>query len=85
MAIKLRLQRAGAKKRPCYRIVAADSKSPRDGKFLEKIGQYSPLLPKESEKRVIMNQEKLKYWLSVGAQPTETVGRLLKKLAAVAV
>ena len=75
MAVKLRLTRVGSKKNPIYRIVAADSRSPRDGKFIEIIGRYNP----QPEPSLIeVDEEKARKWLSNGAQPTETVGRLLK-------
>lgn len=76
MSLKIRLARAGAKKRPYYRIVVADSKSPRDGRYIEKIGTYDPLLPKGSE-RVKLVEDRVKYWLGVGAQPTDRVLRFL--------
>jgi small subunit ribosomal protein S16 len=76
MSLKIRLARAGAKKRPYYRIVVADSKSPRDGRYIEKIGTYDPLLPKGSE-RVKLVEERVKHWLGVGAQPTDRVLRFL--------
>lgn len=79
MAAKIRLARAGAKGRPYYRIVVADSKSPRDGKYIAKVGNYNPLLPSDSPERVVADAEKIKHWLSVGAQPTATVKRLLKR------
>jgi small subunit ribosomal protein S16 len=78
MAIKIRLARAGTKKRPFYRIVAADSRMPRDGRFIEKLGTYNPLLPKDSEERVRMDVERVQHWLSQGAQPTERVTRMLE-------
>ena len=77
MAIAIRLSRGGAKKRPYYRIVVADSRSARDGKYLEQIGTYNPLLPKDSEERVKLNGERAKHWLSVGAQPSDRVARFL--------
>ncbi|KWV93196.1 30S ribosomal protein S16 [Erythrobacter sp. YT30] len=77
MAIALRLSRGGAKKRPYYRIVAADSRSPRDGKYLEQIGTYNPLLAKDDEKRVTLNEDRARYWLGVGAQPSDRVLRFL--------
>ena len=77
MAIALRLSRGGAKKRPYYRIVAADNRSPRDGKYLEQIGVYNPLLAKDDEGRVKLNEDRAKYWLSVGAQPSDRVARFL--------
>ena len=78
MAMKIRLARGGSKKRPFYRIVAADSRMPRDGRFIEKLGTYNPLLPKDREDRVTMNVERIQYWLSVGAQPTDRVARMLE-------
>ncbi len=77
MATKIRMSRAGAKNRPFFRIVVADSRSPRDGRFLEKLGTYNPLLPKENPQRVVLNVERIKYWLSVGAQPSERIQRFL--------
>ena len=77
MAISIRLSRGGSKKRPYYRIVVADARSPRDGKFIEKIGTYNPLLAKDDEKRVILDAERAKHWLDVGAQPTDRVARFL--------
>ncbi|MDJ0977973.1 MAG: 30S ribosomal protein S16 [Erythrobacter sp.] len=77
MAIALRLSRGGAKKRPYYRIVAADSRSPRDGKYLEQIGTYNPLLAKDSPERVKLNEDRARYWLGVGAQPSDRVLRFL--------
>ncbi|MEM9784208.1 MAG: 30S ribosomal protein S16 [Pseudomonadota bacterium] len=78
MSIKIRLARGGSKKRPFYRIVAADSRMPRDGRFIEKLGTYNPLLPKDSESRVQMNVERVQHWLGVGAQPTDRVARFLE-------
>ena len=78
MAMKIRLARGGSKKRPFYRIVAADSRMPRDGRFIEKLGTYNPLLPKDSEERVKMNIERVEYWLGQGAQPTDRVARMLE-------
>jgi len=76
MPVKIRLARHGAKKKPFYRIVVADSESPRDGRFLENVGTYNPLLdPAE----VSLNQERIKYWIDQGAIPTDTVKSLLKK------
>ncbi len=77
MAVKIRLARGGTKKRPYYRIVAADANSPRDGRYIERIGSYNPMLPKDDENRVKLNLERCKYWLSVGAQPTDRVARFL--------
>ena len=78
MAMKIRLARGGSKKRPFYRIVAADSRMPRDGRFIEKLGTYNPLLPKDSEDRVKMDVERIQYWMSKGATPTDRVARFLE-------
>ncbi|GAA5073232.1 30S ribosomal protein S16 [Maritalea mobilis] len=78
MAMKIRLARGGSKKRPFYRIVAADSRMPRDGRFIEKLGTYNPLLPKDSEERVKMDMERVQHWLDQGAQPTDRVSRFLE-------
>ncbi len=78
MAMKIRLARGGSKKRPFYRIVAADSRMPRDGRFIEKLGTYNPLLPKDSEERVKMNMERIQYWLDQGAQPSDRIARFLE-------
>ncbi|MEN8832159.1 MAG: 30S ribosomal protein S16 [Pacificibacter sp.] len=78
MSMKIRLARGGSKKRPFYRIVAADSRMPRDGRFIEKLGTYNPLLPKDSEERVIMDLDRVKYWLGEGAQPTDRIVRMLE-------
>jgi small subunit ribosomal protein S16 len=75
MSLKIRLARGGTKKRPFYSIVVADSRNPRDGRFIEKIGTYNPLLGKADEKRVQYDDERAKYWLSKGAQPTDRVAR----------
>jgi len=77
MALKIRLARGGAKKRPFYRIVVADIRSPRDGRFIEKLGRHNPMLPKDHEERVVLNEERIKYWLGVGAKPTDRVHRML--------
>ncbi|MEM8871889.1 MAG: 30S ribosomal protein S16 [Pseudomonadota bacterium] len=78
MAIKIRLARGGSKKRPFYRIVAADSRMPRDGRFIEKLGTYNPLLPKDSEERVKMDLDRVQHWLGQGAQVTDRVSRMLE-------
>ena len=78
MAIKIRLARGGSKKRPFYRIVAADSRMPRDGRYIERLGTYNPLLPKDSDERVKMNLERIQYWMSEGAQVTDRVSRFLE-------
>ena len=83
MAIKLRLARGGSKKRPFYQIVAADSRSPRDGRFIEKLGTYNPQLPKDSEQRVVLDIEKAKDWIAKGAQPTDRVSRFLEAAGAI--
>lgn len=75
MAVKIRLKRVGAKKRPFYRVVIADSRSPRDGKFIEEIGTYDPLT---EPKTVVVNPKRAQYWIGVGAKPTDTVDRLFK-------
>jgi small subunit ribosomal protein S16 len=77
MAVSIRLSRGGAKKRPYYRIVVADSRSSRDGKYLEQIGTYNPLLAKDSPERVKLNEDRAKYWLGVGAKPSDRVLRFL--------
>ena len=78
MSMKIRLARGGSKKRPFYRVVAADSRMPRDGRFIEKLGTYNPLLAKDSEERVQIDMERVQYWLSKGAQPTDRVARMLE-------
>ncbi|MEN8839700.1 MAG: 30S ribosomal protein S16 [Octadecabacter sp.] len=78
MAMKIRLARGGSKKRPFYRIVAADSRMPRDGRYVEKLGTYNPLLAKDDESRVQMNMERVNYWLGEGAQPTDRISRFLE-------
>ncbi|MBN9787870.1 30S ribosomal protein S16 [Pseudonocardia sp. TMWB2A] len=77
MATAIRLSRGGSKKRPYYRIVVTDSRSPRDGRFIERLGSYNPLLAKDDEKRVVLDVERAKHWVSVGAQPTDRVARML--------
>ena len=77
MALKIRLARGGAKKRPFYRVVIADTRSPRDGRFIEKIGTFNPLLPKDNADRIVLDIERAKHWLSVGALPTDRVARFL--------
>ena len=78
MSVKIRLSRGGTKKRPFYRIVVADARMPRDGRFVEKIGTFDPLKAKDDASRVVLDQEKAKAWLAKGAQPTETVKKLLE-------
>jgi len=77
MSVAIRLSRGGAKKRPYYKIVVADSRTARDGKFIERIGSYNPMLPKESPERVKLDADRARHWLSVGAQPTDRVARFL--------
>ena len=83
MAVRIRLSRGGSKKRPFYRVVAADQRAPRDGRFIEKLGTYNPLLPQDHEQRLVINEERVKYWLSVGAQPTERLAKLFSNLGLV--
>lgn len=77
MATKIRLARAGAKKQPSYRVVVTDSRSPRDGKFIEKLGTFNPLLPKDHADRLVLNKERVAYWLGNGATPSERVESIL--------
>lgn len=77
MALKIRLARGGTKKRPYYRIVVADTRAPRDGKFIEKVGTHNPMLAKDDESRLTFVKDRIEYWLSVGAQPTDRVARFL--------
>ena len=79
MSVAIRLSRGGAKKRPYYRIVVTNSRSPRDGKYLEQVGTYNPVLAKDDEKRVTLLEDRVRYWLGVGAQPTDRVARMLDK------
>jgi small subunit ribosomal protein S16 len=77
MSLKIRLARGGAKKRPFYSIVVADARSPRDGRFIEKLGTYNPMLERGHTDRVTLKEERIKHWLGVGAQPTDRVARFL--------
>ena len=77
MALRIRLARGGTKKRPFYRIVVADSRSPRDGRFIEKIGTYNPMVAKDDPERVRLDAERAKHWISVGAKPSDRVARFL--------
>ncbi|MEQ8651796.1 MAG: 30S ribosomal protein S16 [Kiloniellales bacterium] len=83
MSLRIRLARGGAKKRPFYRIVVADARSPRDGRFIERIGSYDPMLPREHENRVNIDVEKAKEWMSKGAQPSDRVARMLAAAGAI--
>ena len=83
MSLKIRLSRGGAKKRPFYRVVVADSRSPRDGRFIERIGSYNPMLQKDDPNRFIINEERAKHWLGVGAQPSDRMARKLSTLGLV--
>jgi small subunit ribosomal protein S16 len=77
MALKIRLARGGAKKRPFYRVVVAEASAPRDGRYVERVGTYNPMVPKDHEQRLILNGERISFWMSKGAQPTERVHKML--------
>lgn len=77
MSLRIRLARGGAKKRPFYRIVVADTRMPRDGRFIEKLGTYNPMLPKDDPSRVVLVSERIEHWLSVGATPSNRIARML--------
>ncbi len=77
MALKIRLARGGAKKRPFYRIVVAEASAPRDGRYVERVGTYNPMVPKDHEQRLTLNGERINFWMSKGAQPTERVHKML--------
>lgn len=79
MSVSMRLSRGGSKKRPYYKIVVANSRAPRDGRYLEQVGTYNPLLAKDDENRVRLIEDRARYWLGVGAQPTDRVARILDK------
>ena len=79
MALKIRLSRGGAKKKPFYRIVVAETTSPRDGKFVEKIGSYNPMVDHDNKERLVIDAERVKYWISKGAKPTLRVSKLISK------
>ena len=83
MAVRIRLSRGGSKKRPFYSIVAADSRAPRDGKFIEKLGSYNPLLPQGHDQKLVVKGDRVQHWISVGAEPTERVQKLLSSLGLV--
>jgi small subunit ribosomal protein S16 len=84
MALKIRLARAGAKKRPYYHIVIADSRSPRDGRFIEKVGSYNPMLPSDHADRIRLQEDRLKHWLGHGAVATDRVARFLGRAGLIA-
>ena len=77
MSLRIRLSRGGAKKRPYYRIVVADSRSPRDGKFIERVGTYNPMVPQDHPERIVLKEERVKYWMGVGALPSDRVAKFL--------
>jgi len=77
MSLRIRLSRGGAKKRPYYRIVVADSRSPRDGRFIERVGTYNPMLAKDSDQRVVLKEDRITHWVGLGAQPSDRVARFL--------
>ncbi len=83
MSVRIRLSRGGSKKRPFYKVVAADQRAPRDGRFIERLGSYNPMLPKDHADRFIVNEERVKYWLSQGAEPTERMAKMLSNLGLV--
>lgn len=80
MTVRIRLSRGGSKKHPYYRVVAADQRAPRDGRFIERLGSYNPLLPKDHQDRLVLDVEKVKSWLQKGAQPTERLQKLFATL-----
>ena len=80
MTVRIRLSRGGSKKHPYYRVVAADQRAPRDGRFIERLGSYNPLLPKDHQERLVLDVEKVKAWLAKGAQPTERLQKLFANL-----
>ena len=84
MSVRIRLSRGGSKKRPFYKVVAADQRAPRDGRFIERLGSYNPMLPKDHAERFVINEERVKYWLSNGAEPTERLQKMLSSLGLVA-
>ena len=81
MALKIRLSRGGSKKRPFYRIVVAEASAPRDGRYVERIGHYNPMVAKDNEQRLVVNGDRVKHWLGLGAQPTERVQKLLSSVS----
>ena len=83
MSVRIRLSRGGSKKRPFYKVVAADQRAPRDGRFFERLGSYNPMLPKDHADRFTVDEERVKYWLSQGAEPTERMAKMLSALGLV--
>ena len=83
MSVRIRLSRGGSKKRPFYKVVAADQRAPRDGRFIERLGSYNPMLPKDHADRFTVDEERVKYWLSQGAEPTERMAKMLSALGLV--
>ena len=81
MALKIRLSRGGSKKRPFYRIVVAEASAPRDGRYVERVGYYNPMVAKDNEQRLVVNGDRVKHWLGLGAQPTERVQKLLSAVS----
>ena len=81
MALKIRLSRGGSKKRPFYRIVVAEASAPRDGRYVERVGHYNPMVAKDNDQRLVVNGERITYWLGLGAQPTERVQKLLSTVS----
>ncbi|AFC69130.1 30S ribosomal protein S16 [Rickettsia amblyommatis] len=79
MAVKIRLARGGAKKRPFYRVVVANTTAPRDGDFLEKVGTYDPMLASDNSERVVLKKDRIEYWLGTGAKPTERVAKFIEQ------
>lgn len=83
MSVRIRLSRGGSKKRPFYKVVAADQRAPRDGRYIERLGSYNPMLPQDHAERFTINEERVKYWLSQGAEPTERLEKMLSALGLV--
>jgi len=81
MALKIRLSRGGSKKRPFYRIVVAEASAPRDGRYVERVGHYNPMMAKDNDQRLVVNGDRVKHWLGLGAQPTERVQKLLSSVS----
>ena len=84
MAVRIRLSRGGSKKRPFYRVVVADARAPRDGRFIERLGSYNPMLPQDHADRFVVDQEKVKEWLAKGATPTERLEKMFANLGLIA-